>query len=366
MTIFRSPFYSPHFFGGVTTPYPGTHLINTMTHSTLNRIGLLALPMLISASLDAATFSDPVGVVKITIAAAPAAGQSKLTALSATLRGAIDYQATATSIGTFAGTSQPLNTGVTTWTATQWTAEPHLCYIENAAGAEEAYLITAMDNSTGVLTLATTFDFSTRYPATPTYRICKANTLGSLFGTTTVPFYSASSSADADVIYAWDGSGWDIFWHNGSTWKKAGLFGSADGIVIFPDDGLFVKRTQPSEIVLTLSGSVATKAQISTIPGSSSSFIGSRYPVGTTVNSLGLNNLPNWLSAASSSDADRFYVWNDGWAIYWHNGTTWKKSGLFGNADNEPIAADSAIFVQRFSSSAAEDSANAHPLPYTP
>lgn len=336
-----------------------------MTKLTLKPLGLLVLPFVCIASLKAQTVADPVGVVKVTIAAAPAAGQSKLTAISATLRGAIDYQGTATSIGTFATTSQPLNTGVTTWTATQWTAEPHLCYIENAAGAEEAYLITA-NTTAGVLTLATSFDLDTRYPTTATFRICKARTFGSLFGTTTVAFYSASSSADADVIYAWDGSGWDIFWHNGTTWKKAGLFGSADDSVIFPDEGLFVKRTQTSEIVLTFSGSVATKAQISTIPGSSLSFIGSRYPVGTTVSSLGLDNLPNWLSAASSSDADRFYVWNDGWEIYWYNGTTWKKSGLFGSADNEPIAPDSAIFVQRVSSSTAVNAANTHPLPYTP
>lgn len=343
-----------------------------MARVTIKSLGIIALSPLLGTQLNAQTATDPVGVVKITVAPAPSAGQTKLTAISATLRGAIAYQASATSIGAYnadAGSTPPnpdqtLTQTSAGWTTHQWTTEPHLCYIENASGAEEAYLIKS--HTADTLTLATSFDFSSRYTSTPTFRICKANTFGSLFGTTTVPFHSASSSADADVVYAWDGNGWDTYWHNGTSWKKSGLFGSADNIVIFPDEGLFIKRTQTAPLTLTLSGSVATKQQISTVPGSAFTLLSSRYPVSTTVSNLGLDNLPGWKKESSISDADRFYVWDDGWSIYWHNGSTWKKTGLFGSADNEPIAPDSAIFVQRVSSSSASNSANTHPLPYAP
>lgn len=342
-----------------------------MTPPSFKSIGTIALALSAGSLLNAETVTDPLGVVKITIAAAPSGG-TKLTAISATLRNSIAYHGTATSVGSYnadAGSNppnpdQPITQTGAGWTTNQWTTEPHLCYIENAAGAEEAYLIKS--HTADTLTLATSFDFSTRYTSTPTFRIVKAHTFGSLFGTDSVPFHTAASSADADVIYAWDGADWSIFWHNGTNWKKSGLFGSANDVVIFPDEGLFVLRTQDSAVTLTLSGSVATKPQISTIPGGAFTFISSRYPVGTTVGSLGFENLPNWLSAASVSDADKFYVWDNGWAIYWHNGTNWKKTGLFGSADNEPIAADSAIFVERISTSSAANSANSHTLPYNP
>ena len=76
-------------------------------------------------------FTDPVGYVKITCSG------SAVTTISASLRGITEYQGAAASIA--AGT---ISTGVTSWSAAQWTTEPHLCYIENAAGAEEAHLIT--------------------------------------------------------------------------------------------------------------------------------------------------------------------------------------------------------------------------------
>ena len=342
-----------------------------MTKLTLKPLGLLVLPFVCIASLKAQTVADPVGVVKVTIAAAPAAGQSKLTAISATLRGAIDYQGTATSIGTFATTSQPLNTGVTTWTATQWTAEPHLCYIENAAGAEEAYLITA-NTTAGVLTLATSFDLDTRYPTTATFRICKAQTFGSLFGTSSVPFLTANSSANADNIHVWDGGGWVTYHHNGSSWQSpaTAFGGDANDTVIFPDEGLFVLRRATTAITLTLNGSVPTKTQISTISGGSLSFVSNRYPVGTTLNSLGFHNLANWGTAASEANADVAYVWNgtdDSWTSYWHNGSSWQSAATAfgGDANGDAIVADSAIFILRRSTSTAANSPNAHALPYT-
>lgn len=329
-----------------------------MTKLTLKPLGLLVLPFVCIASLKAQTVADPVGVVKVTIAAAPAAGQSKLTAISATLRGAIDYQGTATSIGTFATTSQPLNTGVTTWTATQWTAEPHLCYIENAAGAEEAYLITATDESTGVLTLATSYDFSARYTATPTYRICKAHTLAGIFSNLTVSGVAGTFDS-SDRVYVWDGSEWKTYFYNGNWKLTTDIFGNADNTVIFPDEGLFISRSQTTDIIVTLNGSVPTNNQVVTIEDAA--FISNRYPVGTTLASSGINDA-NWTSN------DRVYIWNGTeWDTYFHNGT-WKKStDIFGNADTTVIAADSALFITR---AAAVTPSNAdagvtQPTPYT-
>ncbi|NWK56222.1 TIGR02597 family protein [Verrucomicrobiaceae bacterium N1E253] len=333
----------------------------------------LILPLSLGTSLQAQTTTDPVGVVKITIDAAPSEGASKLTAISATLRNSISHQGSATAIGSFGANVQTLETGVTTWTADQWTTEAHLCYIENAAGAEEAYLITSMDESTGQLTLSTTFDLTARYTATPTFRIVKAWTLGSLFGTDAVPFATASSPTDADNVYAWDGSAWITYFHNGSSWQSpaTSFGGDANDTVIFPDEGLLVMRKTTTDVTITINGSVPIKPQISTIPGNGLTFISTRYPVGTTLVQTNIHNHEGWTSASSPTDADIIYIWNNtsnSWTTYWHNGSSWQSpaTSFGGNANDEAIAADSAMFIYRKTEASAENAGHTHPMPYTP
>ncbi|MCP5537787.1 MAG: hypothetical protein H7A51_16325 [Akkermansiaceae bacterium] len=333
-----------------------------MAKTSLKPIGLLVLPLLFSASLQAQTVTDPVGVVKITIAGAPSVGQSKLTAISATLRGAIEHQGTATSVGSFATNSQPLNTGVTTWTAAQWTTVPHLCYIENAAGAEEAYLITGMDETTGVLTLSTTFDFTARYTSTPTYRICKAQTLAGIFSNLTINGSPGNFHGD-DRIFLWDGSSWNSYSYDGSQWVNVlDPFTSANDTVVFPSEGIFVKRTQTANITITVNGSVPTTPQVSTIPGPGLTFISSNYPVGTTFSTMALQNTNAW------GGDDRMFIWNgSSWDSFLYDGSNWVNVlDPFTPVDNNPIAPDSAIFVKRNSTSTKVDSAASNPLPYTP
>ena len=332
-----------------------------MSAKFISRLGVFSFALSACISANAQTSTDPVGVVKVTIAAAPANG-TKLTAISATLRGAIAHQGTATSLGAFnpdAGSNPPnpdqalTQTGAG-WTTNQWTTEPHLCYIENAAGAEEAYLIKS--HTADELTLATSFDFfSSRYPSgTPTFRICKANTIGSLFGTTsaTVPFKKSIFATSADNIYTWEGNGWATYYHNGTIWKKVGGANSSspENDVVFPDEGLFILRRETSDITLTFSGSVPLKDQVSTITASALTFASTRYPLGSTIEQLGFHNNPTWKKSIFATSADKVYLWSgNGWITYYHNGTTWKVIAPSGTSINvnAPLPADSAIFVER-------------------
>jgi len=323
---------------------------------SLKPLALLALPLAFS-TLSAQTTTDPVGVVKITIEAAPSAGATKLTAISATLRNSISYQGVATSIGAFAANAQPIETGVTTWTAAQWTTEAHLCYIENAAGAEEAYLITGMNETTGQLTLSTTFDITTRYSATPTYRIVKAHTIGSLFGVTNVLFHGD------DRIYLWNGTSWIIYYYDGSKWVNAlDPFTSANNVVVYPSEGIFIERTQATAIDLTFNGSVPTSNQISTISGPGLTFISSNYPVDTTLATMAIQDTVSW------SGDDRLFIWNGSqWDSYLYDSSNWYKvTDPFTPVNNTPVVADSAIFIKRQSTSTEEEAELTNPLPYAP
>ena len=309
----------------------------------------------------------------MTLLGAPAGGP-RLSAITASLHSGMIHQGQAYSLGAFSdsGTSpsQSVNTGAIDWTDGQWTTEPHLCYLENALGAEEAYLIVG-NTADGELTLATSFNLQARYPASPSYRICRANTLGSLFGTDTVSFLTHASASNADNIYAWNGNSWTTYHHNGTSWQSpATAFGGhANNTVVYPDEGLFVLRRAETDLVITLSGTVPDKPQISTVAGGRLTFVSSRYPVGTVLNDLGFHQLPDWLTDASSSNADVVYLWNgatDTWISYWHNGLTWQSPATVfgGNANNDPISAGTALFVLRRSESTPEDAANTHTLPY--
>ena len=307
---------------------------------------------------DNTAFTKPSGYTTVSVAPAPAEGQSTLTAFSVTLRNSVVEAGKSTSIG-----STTLSNSAANWSDGEWTSEPHLIYITNANGGEEAFLIKS--HTASELTLDTTgLDLTTRFgTGIREFSILKAHTFGSLFGTDSVPFQTGDENT-ADLLYVWNG-GWTTYFHNGSNWERTDSFQSADNDVLFPDEGIFVQRRGTTELNLTFLGNVPYKPQVSTIPGQSLTAIGSRYPVGTTVRQMGLQNLPGWQSGSETS-GDRFFVWNNpGWVTYFYNGSNWEKSSSFGNVDNEIIPGDSMIFVLRVSSSTQENSDNTHELPYT-
>jgi len=295
-----------------------------------------------SINAAAGIWAEPVGVIKSTCSG------SAVTTISASLRAKTEYQGSAASIA--AGT---ISTGVTTWSAAQWTTEPHLCYVENASGAEEAYLITTMDETTGVLTLATDHDLTARYPATPTYRICKAVTLGDFFANISAPFETT------DRVYLWNGTGWDSYVYF-SFWRKVGdISPNRNDTVLMPNLGMYILRGAASELVITHSGAVPMLDQVSTITGKS--FISSRFPIGTTLGTSGIHGDANW------NANDRIYLWTgSGWDAYFYQDFWRKTTDAVTDANGTVINPESAIFVVRDVAVAAENAGVTQPKPYNP
>lgn len=318
-------------------------------------------------------FTVPQGYTKITIAGSEAVGETKLTSISASLLRENEFSGTAT-LGTY--TDQPAPTPDThtlsvsgvTWTSGQWTTAPYLAYlsveddVDNADGippAEEAFLITGNDSS-GVLTLETSFDLATRFPAETTITIRKANTLISIFGAQSEEFNAN------DLIYVWDGSSWGSYFYSSSQSRfkvpGGGLGSNANDTVIYPDEGMFIARTVTDPIVLTIFGEVPSAPQIATISGQG--FMACRVPVATTLVQLGI-------ATDSWTANDLAYLWNGtSWDSFTYSTSQerWKVpgGGLLSNADDTPIAANSAVFVARSSPIQPTDAAITTKLPYTP
>ncbi len=321
------------------------------------------------SSLHAETiYTIPQGYTKVTIAAAASNIEPTITGISVTLLNDLEFASSATINSDYdpvqgSGT-QTLGITGQNWSPDQWTGQPHLAYITDANGAEEAFLISS-NTGDGQLTLLTTFDLlgdkdsgtagiQNRFPSSTTVKVRAANTIGSIFSSKAGEF-----SAD-DRVFVWDGSEWLSFQKNGfGNWALASdLFGNENGTVIFPDEGMFILRSDTSAIELTLFGEVPAVPQISTI--TKTKLLSTRIPVETTLAELGVND------SLWKSD-DRLYIWNgSSWDAYLINGFgNWAPANnQFGNSNDLPIAANAAIFVNRETEVSGPEGIIAAPLPY--
>lgn len=349
-------------------------------------IGVISMASLATGQV---VYTQPAGYARVTVDAAPAAGQTSLSAISATFLGKLAFNGVATINSDFdadpdndAGTNdsaQTISLTGATLTAGQLTSKPHLIYLPNENGAEEAFLITSHDTA-GNVTVSTTFDLlavpdagtglTSRFPASLMGEIREAHTIGSLFGATAVevPFKTGFLSVLADNLYLWNGSGWVTYFHDGNEWIRiGGSGGSAVDDVVFPDEGIFVLRRDTTDAVIRFFGDVPTKPQVSTVPGAGLTLISTRFPVPTTIDKMGFENLPNWKKFFISSNADRVFAFvGQSWITYFHDGTSWQIIAPSGSglSVTDPLPANSALFVSRLATDEALNSGAEHELPY--
>lgn len=341
---------------------------------TVMKFAPLLIAFTLVAPLGAETvYTIPQGYTKITIAAADALGSTKLTSISASLLQDVSFAGSA-SLGTFnlANTSQTLDFGTVSWSADQWTLSgpsqsPYVVYVSvaddanNADGitpAEEAFPILS-NTANGIVTIETSFDLASRFPANASIKIRKANTLDSFFGT------ASTSFGGNDLVYLWNGSGWDSFQYAGGQWTTvADPFTNVGPLtLVHPDEGIFVSRAEVTPIEVILFGEVPSAPQIATVTGVS--FLASRFPVSTTLIDLGVATT-NW------TGNDILYIWNPGaspspkWDSYQFNGGQWTTvADPFNSVNNLVIPANSAVFVSRTSAVTGENGATTSTLPYT-
>jgi len=310
---------------------------------------LLAATMALPSSGET-IYTIPNGYTKITITPADVSG-SKLTSISATLLQDVELAGSVT-LGTYTDNADPakdtntLSVSGVTWAADEWTAEPHIAYIsvqddvDNADGiapAEEAFFITA-NTVGGGITVETTFDLANKFPATTSIKIRKANTVASILNSLST---GSATFQSADRVFVWNGTGWQSLRILSGTWRDAdSLTTIVNGMVIFPEEGIFVQRTGTGVMSLTLFGEVPAAPQIATIEANG--FLSSRYPVGTTLASLGLQDA-NWQTA------DRVYVWDgSSWLSNRFLSGNWRNSDSLTQITNDlVISSSTAVFVSR-------------------
>ena len=89
-----------------------------------------------------------------------------------------------------------------------------------------------------------------------TYEILPLETLGSLWGTTSVPFQTGASASTADNVELWNGSGWLTYYPNGTAWKQAGSLVSQNNTLLASGAGWLTLRRGTTPITLYIVGRV--------------------------------------------------------------------------------------------------------------
>lgn len=345
----------------------------------MNRLSLLLASALILPSFGQTVYTVPQGYTKVSIAAASSPTEPTLTAISATLMNDVEHAGAVTINADFdpdpdadpatSDSIQTITATGATWAANAFTTDPHLAYLVNSDGSEESFLI--VSHTADTLTVSTSFNLlaDTRFPASTTLKIRKANTVGSILGTTSTPF------TVNDRIYIWTGSSWQTLIAVGGNWVYLGGPNnnqSATGAVIFPEEGIFVQRAETTAAELTLFGEVPSVAQASTVPGGSSVFVSTRFPVGSSpvanptgirLADLNIDEIPGWDST------DRAYFWTgSSWQTLISIGANWIYLG--GPLNNTPandllVPPNSALFLTRATAGSESASPFTVDPPYT-
>lgn len=327
----------------------------------LNRVLTLAALSVAASTLSFAqtATTTPVGFFKLTFAA----GQT--TSATAVLENDAVDLGTLSAIG-----SNTLTDGSKAWTASQFAgvAFPYVAQITTGTEAGRVFKITA--NTATVLTVDSAgIDLTTILVAGAKYRLVPIDTLGSLFGAATVPFQTGASAAAADNVLIWDiaTQAWLTYFHNGTSWRRTGSLVNQNNTVILPDTALFVFRRGATPLEVVLTGAVPTVAPKFFLKPAASTFVGNPQPADTTLLNSGAAASPGWLTGASAASADNLLVWNGtGWFTFFHNGTSWRRTGSLVNQNTFVITAGTPMFVFRRSNPATNQSYLATPLAYTP
>jgi len=181
-----------------------------------------------------------------------------------------------------------------------------------------------------------------------------------------VALRTGATAADADLVRLHDGTAWVTYFNNGTQWVVSGSDESKNNTIIRPEQGVVLECGGTSAVNLAFGGAVSVDPQISAIPGAGEALISNRFPLPTSLGTLGLQGLTGWLKGPTASQSDTAMTWNGAsWNIYYHNGTRWQMAGSPASQDAAQIPAGGAVLIRRKDGSTATSTLHKTVLPFT-
>ncbi len=324
----------------------------------------LSVSLLVAfSSLSAQTTTvatDPVGYVTVDFSGG-SIGSPTINSLSLPLYSDVEALGIISSL-----TSTELADSNANWTPDEFASPSTPYFVRITSGAGIGRILLIISNTVDTLNLDTEgVNLNNSVSVGDTYEIFLGDTISSVFsgpgsqvigGTTSE---GAANEGIVDIVYVLSGSGWSRYFYNidNLRWERPGLsfFGDQGNVVIPPNGGFLYERVGPSYQMI-LPGRVPTQEVKSVIPSSGTFHLAINSPIGDTLGSLEIQNIPNWRSLGQSgvtiNDVDLVYVLNNGWARYYYdsNVNKWFIPGLsfFGDQSSVSIHAAQSIIISRF------------------
>jgi uncharacterized protein (TIGR02597 family) len=334
---------------------------------------LLASAISVCAQTTATT--DPVGFITLNVTAA-SGGNPSLSFKALGMTRPVEYQGSAETVGT-----NSLTDNEATWSDNQFNGANGSFFVEivTGPGMGTIYDISATSAANKRITLAQNLAGNVAAPVT--FRIRKHWTIASVFGAANEGGLASGDEASvADQILRYDAGAYKAYYYQvapapagGTGWRSAtDAFADAGNTVIFPDEGVIIRRTQATALNLVLLGAV--KMGQTSIPiFQGVNILGNTYAAPITLQSSQLytgNATTGLFSGDEVSTSDQVLLWNgSGYTTYYYQtapaaagGTGWRSgTDVFSDAGATSIPVGSAVIVKRSNGAAFDWKLPQHP-----
>jgi hypothetical protein len=331
-----------------------------------------------SANAQTTATTDPVGFVTVT-AVGGSGGAKRSTLISLPL---LDVDGALTNGASGVISSVTSNSIVVTnanWTpgALSQPAAPFVVQIASGAAAGSMFLVAANATTAGASGGASFANTSsnlfissldlTRYgnnlsnagvSAGDGFKLFACDTLSSAFGAPgatnggTNSIQGGTNAASADnVVVTVNGTPTTYYYNTTSAqWVRSPINSAAGNVALVPNYGVSFNRQSSNSFSFVLTGQVPVTNRIVSIRNGGSTVLAQYWPTASTLNSLGLQNLPNWVKGTNQATTDNVIINTSGTPLtyyYFSNGVTtqWRRFPLPNSQDNVSIPVGAAVTV---------------------
>jgi uncharacterized protein (TIGR02597 family) len=310
-------------------------IMSSSTPKALRLAAGILLVSVTSALAQTTATTDPVGFITLDVAGYSGGATSAISFKGLGMTRAVEYQGSAETVGT-----NTLVDNEATWTDNQFNGVNGAYFVELTSGtnAGSTYDIQTTTAGTKTITLAQNLGAGTTAPVT--FKVRKHWTIATVFGPNNEGGLSGGSVTSADQILIYNGTTYDTYYYQtiglgGVGWRKGGSPSvDVSSTVLFPEEGLVIKRKQATATNIVLLGSVKTgQTSIPVAPGTN--IVSNVYAASMTLSSSGLytGNSSTGVAGGSTTSADQVLIWNGTtYDTYYYQtlglgGVGWRKAG---------------------------------------
>jgi uncharacterized protein (TIGR02597 family) len=311
------------------------HFMNSASRplSFATALALSAAALCLPAAAQNTATTDPVGFITLNISGATATGGAAFSFRSLGLTRPVEYQGNAEQVA-----AATLTDNEATWTANQFspagaTVATATHYLEivrppnsqtAVPGEGSTYDIVGTDAGTKTITLGQ--NLAPGVASGALFKIRKHWTIGAVFGQNNEAGLTGGTPDNADRLLVYNSStnGYDTYFYqlggSGTGWRStADLNTDVSGKVLYPDEGIVLKRSAASNVAVVLTGAVKTGAtSIPVLPGTNVVANVFGAPMTLASSNLYTGNSATGLNPGNLSTADQVLIYNGtGYDIYY-------------------------------------------------